>query len=92
MLTPQASPEQLQHDEWILRWTREYLAQKNVLTALPILGPHSVDIVVFYDHPPAIMFVEVKGAHAKPSPLESHVKRIIQSRPKLGYEIRRYQT
>lgn len=87
-IIPTATPESLRHDEWILRWSREYLAEPDVVTVVPVIGPHSVDIIVIgIDR---IRFVEVKGAKAQLTPLEKRVQQVVKGTPLLTYELRRY--
>jgi len=85
----EATPQSLQHDEWILRWAREYLEDPDVVTVAPVIGPHSIDLIVFEKG--AIRFIEAKGAKAQQSPLEKHVQEVIERTPMLTYEIRRYR-
>ena len=83
-----ATPETLLHDEWLLRWAREYLANPNVVTVVPVIGPHSIDIIVFEKN--HIRFVEVKGRKAQQSNLERKLQTVVEGKPKLTYELRRY--
>lgn len=86
---PYATPDTLLHDEWLLRWAREYL-EAGALTVAPVVGPHSIDIIVFDQKEGEIRFVEVKGRKAAQSPLEKKLQAFVQTQPGLRYELRRY--
>jgi len=81
--------DSLRHDEWLLRFAYDFLEKEETVTVAPVIGPHSIDLIVFQQG--KIRFIEVKGPSGSLTPTEKKLKALIESHPALTYEVLRYE-
>ena len=81
--------ETLRHDEEIFKLARIFQNAADCLTTVPVIGNHSIDIIIFGRD--QIRFIEVKGPSGSLTPTEKKLKALIESHPTLTYEVMRYE-